>query len=737
MTHPEDDEDVDSGWDMGELSSSSTPAPPAPAAASAAPLSPPVTVEVAPVAKAAEVAKPTPLAKPTLSRPPSAKAAEGVKPTLAKPTLARPLASKAAEVAKPALGAALAAPKAPEVAKSTPFTRPTAPNVAAVAQPEPPPEVAADPVEVALDTLDAPAAPSAEDASESAEEAVDLNKTMEAPVAAAALTSKLLELSKRVDAALGVDVEPTSAAPTVRRDVPEVPKTLAERIAARLLEPDVDIGEKNTPAGGVEISALGDVDDDPVPATRRASDDELREVKNRAGIAPALRLGGAKGARRSTTPLHTDAVTKAKQLDARIHSRPTPPARPPITPLPPANTAIRFGSEAPNLTRSRATAATKVNFAAVKLADSTREGDPGGSAPALDLHLPDDLSGLDATAAEVAKPPAPSSANKTRELSFELDDLPVEEMIESARPSTRPPPPPASPQPAAPAKMTGLAKPGGAERPAAKSLGLSAPKPEAAPSKAAASGLARTSALGAGPSTPLRAPSLKTGGIPRPAPAASSSAPTPVPPAPQKTPPAPAVEIGSGEAELAADEVAALSDELSFDGLLDSVDGGAAAAVAGGLSLELDEPGAVSRVAPEVAPARVVFEEDPAVAPIRVRFEKGDYFGAMVRAESVLEQDPDNEQVKSYLESARDLVAQMYKEKLGSGEQVLRLAMVPSEIQNLALDHRAGFLISLVDGIATVDEILDMSGMPEIDVLRLLYEMREQGVVSVDSMAPT
>jgi hypothetical protein len=44
-------------------------------------------------------------------------------------------------------------------------------------------------------------------------------------------------------------------------------------------------------------------------------------------------------------------------------------------------------------------------------------------------------------------------------------------------------------------------------------------------------------------------------------------------------------------------------------------------------------------------------------------------------------------------------------------------------------------LISLIDGVATIDEILDMSGMSSLDALRLLFEMREQGVVAVDSLA--
>ena len=57
--------------------------------------------------------------------------------------------------------------------------------------------------------------------------------------------------------------------------------------------------------------------------------------------------------------------------------------------------------------------------------------------------------------------------------------------------------------------------------------------------------------------------------------------------------------------------------------------------------------------------------------------------------------------------------------------------MAPEEIQGLSLDHRSGFLFSLIDGVSTFDDIIDMASMGRLDALRLLYEMREQGVLVV------
>lgn len=168
------------------------------------------------------------------------------------------------------------------------------------------------------------------------------------------------------------------------------------------------------------------------------------------------------------------------------------------------------------------------------------------------------------------------------------------------------------------------------------------------------------------------------------------------------------VEVDALEVELSAEEEEAISSEASFAGEWDAT------------SVPPPPPGPEAEV------------DDPALKPILARFERGDYFGALLRAEALLEDRPDFAGARRYVEEARDRLRQMYLEKLGSGEQILRVMMHPGDIQTLSLDHRAGFLISLIDGVATIDDVLDMSGMAALDVLRLLFEMREQGVVAVD-----
>ncbi len=60
--------------------------------------------------------------------------------------------------------------------------------------------------------------------------------------------------------------------------------------------------------------------------------------------------------------------------------------------------------------------------------------------------------------------------------------------------------------------------------------------------------------------------------------------------------------------------------------------------------------------------------------------------------------------------------------------------MVLSRRQLLAqrLDHRAGFILSLIDGACTVETILDMCAMRRLEALRILRELAVKGVVEFD-----
>ncbi|MBI3201527.1 MAG: hypothetical protein HYZ29_08295 [Myxococcales bacterium] len=136
------------------------------------------------------------------------------------------------------------------------------------------------------------------------------------------------------------------------------------------------------------------------------------------------------------------------------------------------------------------------------------------------------------------------------------------------------------------------------------------------------------------------------------------------------------------------------------------------------LELDLETP-----MAPEV--------EEPAESKMRDRYAAGDFTGALVLAESLLESNPSHADALRFAESCRDVLLQMYSARLGSLDRPVYVAVPPDQVRWLSLDHRSGFLLSLIDGSSTIEELLDISGMPRLEALRIVYTLFEQQVIGL------
>jgi hypothetical protein len=112
-------------------------------------------------------------------------------------------------------------------------------------------------------------------------------------------------------------------------------------------------------------------------------------------------------------------------------------------------------------------------------------------------------------------------------------------------------------------------------------------------------------------------------------------------------------------------------------------------------------------------------------------FDARNYSSALVLAESVLLADPNHAQARRCAESCREVLTEKYLSNLGGRSNVPRVTMAAEEMRWLSLDHRAGFLLSFIDGSMSIDEVLDVSSMPELDALRIMFELRMQGVIEI------
>lgn len=141
---------------------------------------------------------------------------------------------------------------------------------------------------------------------------------------------------------------------------------------------------------------------------------------------------------------------------------------------------------------------------------------------------------------------------------------------------------------------------------------------------------------------------------------------------------------------------------------------------------------AVSAAAAAAVPSAPLMEPNSRAA-MKDRYAMGDFSGALEIAESLLQADSADLDAQRYATSCRDVLTQMYLSRLGGLQQVISVVLRPEELRWLNLDHRAGFLLSLVDGASTIEELLDISGMPRLDALKILATLREQRAILLGS----
>ena len=106
-----------------------------------------------------------------------------------------------------------------------------------------------------------------------------------------------------------------------------------------------------------------------------------------------------------------------------------------------------------------------------------------------------------------------------------------------------------------------------------------------------------------------------------------------------------------------------------------------------------------------------------------------DFTGALAVAEALARSSPADPRVRAVRERCRDTLESMHAAKLGDTRGVPRVLVPADEVVWLGLDHRAGFVLSQIDGVSSYDEILDVCGMERLDGLRVLVDLCEAGVI--------
>ncbi|MFO0727015.1 MAG: hypothetical protein U1E65_24760 [Myxococcota bacterium] len=156
------------------------------------------------------------------------------------------------------------------------------------------------------------------------------------------------------------------------------------------------------------------------------------------------------------------------------------------------------------------------------------------------------------------------------------------------------------------------------------------------------------------------------------------------------------------------------------------------------IEVEIDMPDPIRELEAEVEKRthrpRTSSPDDPRALLVsaRDRLNLHDFDGALALLERIPSDDPAFLEAQDMLSETRVRLEQIYGGKLGSLEAAPKVLLSGEELIWLNLNHRAGFILSQVDGNVSYEDLISLSGMPRLDTLRILCTLLQEGVIGTD-----
>nr|MDQ3369193.1 hypothetical protein [Myxococcota bacterium] len=108
---------------------------------------------------------------------------------------------------------------------------------------------------------------------------------------------------------------------------------------------------------------------------------------------------------------------------------------------------------------------------------------------------------------------------------------------------------------------------------------------------------------------------------------------------------------------------------------------------------------------------------------------EGDLERAVAAVDLALSEDPNSALAQKLIHRNRDTMMTVFQAYLGDLQRQPQLARPLHELASAPISPRAAFLLSRVDGQLSIDEILDVCGMPRLEAYRYLCQLFLRGIL--------
>lgn len=154
---------------------------------------------------------------------------------------------------------------------------------------------------------------------------------------------------------------------------------------------------------------------------------------------------------------------------------------------------------------------------------------------------------------------------------------------------------------------------------------------------------------------------------------------------------------------------------------------------------EIDESDERPTVVPDFDPSAFARDSEvrqqtagsstPTIDEARRLHTEGKHEEALFLVAQVLQAVPFHGEAAKLEADCRDALERECWHVIGSECSILVCELSSDEVKQFALDHMSGFLLSLLDGVTTIEGVLDVCGMPRVLALRHLTGLVRRGIV--------
>ena len=116
----------------------------------------------------------------------------------------------------------------------------------------------------------------------------------------------------------------------------------------------------------------------------------------------------------------------------------------------------------------------------------------------------------------------------------------------------------------------------------------------------------------------------------------------------------------------------------------------------------------------------------------REAIESRDLEGALELLRAAATRDPDRIELEGFVDGVRSQLLKQYRDQVGDLQGVPTVVADKTAVMRFNLPADAGFMLSLVDGKTTVQEIVSISGMDAFDAFRILKGLLEAKIAAVE-----